>query len=246
MEFLMERWYAAAGQRFSVRKYNSAPAGEDLESLKETANMLAVSNMRIEIGFGEKIFTSLFMGYGKIKGTDCYAAFIGKNAEPATIGYIGEAFILECTALGLGTCWLGASYSKKRAAEAISIKEGEQVVCITPIGISAESYSARPRKSLQTLTGLSSKQLTFIPEWQQRALECARLAPSAVNAQPYEMIVEDESIYIKKLSSNFGYADVDCGIAMLHIELGAAHAGVCGKWDIKEGLVRFTPIAYNR
>jgi nitroreductase len=241
----MERWYAAAGQRFSVRKFSSPPPRDDIASLRESSKMLEVANMRIEIGFGEGIFTPLFMGYGKIKGTDCFAAFIGKDAEPATVGYLGEAFILECTALGLGTCWLGASYSKKNVSADVKMGEGEQIVCITPIGISAEPYAARPRRSLQIMTGLNSRQLTDLPEWQQRALECARSAPSAINAQPYGFIVEDESIIVKKLSSNFGYGDVDCGIAMLHVELGAAHAGVSGKWDIYNGFSKFTPIAFN-
>jgi nitroreductase len=245
MEFLMERWYAAAGQRFSVRKYSTEPTREDIESLKETAKMLEVENMRIEIGYGDGIFTPLFMGYGKIKGTGCFAAFVGKDTDSATLGYLGEAFILECTALGLGTCWLGASYNRKKASEDVKVNEGERIVCITPIGISAEPYAARPRRSLQQMTGLNTKQLSDLPEWQQRALECARSAPSAINAQPYAFIIEEDSIFVKKLSSNFGYGDVDCGIAMLHIELGAAHAGVSGKWDKNDGLVRFTPIAYN-
>ncbi|OQB25260.1 MAG: Nitroreductase family protein [Firmicutes bacterium ADurb.Bin182] len=245
MEFLMERWYMAAGQRFSVRKYSDSPSGEDIRSLLKTAKMLEVSNMRVAIGFCERIFSSLFMGLGRIKGTDCFAAFIGKDTEPAAVGYLGEAFILECTALGLGTCWLGA-FHKGKVAKVVKTEKGEEIACITAVGVAAEPYAARPRKSLQTLTGLNNKQLTELPEWQLRALECARLAPSAVNAQPYEFIVEDGSIGIRRISPNFGYGEVDCGIAMLHIELGAAHAGVSGKWDKKDDYAIFVPIAYDR
>ena len=161
------------------------------------------------------------------------------------LGYLGEAFILECTALGLGTCWLGASFDEKAAERRIPLYGKEQIVCITPIGVPGESYTMRPRKSLSKLTGLTQKQLMELPEWQQRALECARMAPSAVNGQPWQFMVGSKSITVKNIASNYGYGKLDCGIAMLHVELGAAHAGVTGSWDMHENEMNFSPIAFE-
>jgi hypothetical protein len=69
--------------------------------------------------------------------------------------------------------------------------------------------------------------------WQANAVEAARLAPSAGNRQPWRFsagpgFVEvgaagtrDDERYAKRL---------DCGIAMLHLELGARAAGKSGSW----------------
>ena len=158
------------------------------------------------------------------------------------MGYMGEAFILECTALGLGTCWLGVSYNKGALKKLIRLEEGEELVCAASIGIPAESYIGRPRMDLTKLTTLTEEQLQALPAWQQQALACARIAPSAVNAQPWRFLVAGEEITVKRAGSNFGYAALDCGIAMLHIELGASHGGVSGEWKQCEGNATFCPV----
>jgi hypothetical protein len=70
-----------------------------------------------------------------------------------------------------------------------------------------------------------------------KCLEAARLAPSAGNRQPWRFsagsgFVEigaagarDSERYSKRL---------DCGIAMLHLELGARAAGKTGAWSLLE------------
>ncbi len=244
MAFTMERWYAATAQRFAVRKYKEEPNEEELESLREEARKLSAHNVRIVIGYSEKAFAPILMGSGKVKGTGLFAAFLSKNAEPFSVGYLGETFILECTARGFGTCWLGI-YNKKAVAAAIDMQKDETLTCITPIGIPAESYAARARKPLNKLTGLNQEQLQSLPEWQQHALECARRAPSATNAQPWKFLVEAENIRIMNTSSNYGFGKLDCGIAMLHLELGAAHGGVAGDWSMENGDAVFVPTSYD-
>lgn len=157
------------------------------------------------------------------------------------VGYLGEAFILECCAMGLGTCWLGASYKKKLARDRTMISRHERVSCITPIGLPGEQYAGRPRRSLDKLTGLTQDELIGLPEWQQRALECARIAPSAVNAQPWSFEVKDDRIIVRCISNNLGYGMLDCGIAMLHIELGASHCDVSGEWKLQDRDAVFIP-----
>ncbi|MEG1547228.1 MAG: nitroreductase family protein [Clostridia bacterium] len=230
MRFNMERWYSATGQRFSVRNYNGEPENDEIASLQNTARVLSMRGVRIELGMHDKAFDQGLLGT-KMQGTSCFAAFISNGALPESIGYMGEAFILECTALGLGTCWVGATYNKGVVAKCVELAEGERVVCVTPIGIANERYVGRPRKMLSKLTGLTQERLMSLAEWQQRALECARLAPSAVNGQPWEFIAGENSITVKRTNNNFGYGALDCGIAMLHTELGAAHCGASGEWE---------------
>ena len=242
MEYGMERWYMVAPQRFSVRKYDGEPSEEDLDALKEIAKSFSRNGVRIELGVDEKIFTPIFLWYGKVKGASHYAAFIARNdTDPRMVGYLGEAFILECCAMGLGTCWLGASYKKKLARDRTMLSRHERISCITPIGVPGEQYAGRPRRSLDKLTGLTQDELIGLPEWQQRALECARIAPSAVNAQPWSFEVKDDRIIVRCISNNLGYGMLDCGIAMLHIELGASHCDVSGEWKLQDRDAVFIP-----
>ena len=70
-------------------------------------------------------------------------------------------------------------------------------------------------------------------DWIKTALEAARLAPSAVNRQPWRFILGDSSISVSLDKNRDTYKiarRLDCGIAMLHLELGARHAGIVGGW----------------
>ncbi len=244
MAFTMERWHSAVGQRFAVRKYREEPAEEEIEALRAQAKQLSARGVRIELLHEPKAFAPILLGSGRVKGTGWLAAFISRDVDARTVGYLGEAFVLECTALGLGTCWLGI-YNKKAVAAALQPEPGETLTCITPIGIAAESYAARPRKPLDKLTGLAQRELQALPEWQQRALECARLAPSATNAQPWRYVVEGENIRVCCTGNNYGFGKIDCGITMLHLELGAAHGGVAGEWKFEADDAIFQPTSYE-
>ena len=227
----MQRWYEASQRRFSVRRYKDGPEEKQLEALAGMAELLRAHGVRIAIGRSEEVFRPIFLWYGKISGTNSFAAIIvQKDAEPEMAGYVGEAFVLECTAMGLGTCWLGASYHKQTALSAVELSEGERIACITPIGVPDEEYTARPRRSYEKLTGLTAEQFGELPVWQKRAIECARRAPSAMNSQPWRFHASEEGILVENTSKNFGYGRLDCGIAMLHLELGAAYCGVYGDW----------------
>jgi hypothetical protein len=66
------------------------------------------------------------------------------------------------------------------------------------------------------------------------ALEAARVAPSAVNRQPWRFKVETNSITISvdNLKDTFNISKrLDCGIAMLHFEVASLYCGVQGKWE---------------
>jgi hypothetical protein len=66
------------------------------------------------------------------------------------------------------------------------------------------------------------------------ALEAARLSPSANNRQPWRFRVGDRSFTVFTDSDKKEWKlsrRLDCGIAMLHFELGARTAGLAGEWE---------------
>ena len=109
-------------------------------------------------------------------------------------------------------------------------------------GVAAEEYTARPRRSVAELTELSRDEYDALPEWKRTALLCARIAPSALNAQPWSFDPTGEGITVENISGNFGWGRIDCGIAMLHIELGASHCGVYGNWDEGQVFNTYMPL----
>lgn len=224
----MTNWYKAAQKRYSVRKYKGEPSLENMLALESAAASLSVRGVRIAIGVEQKVFSGVLGS--RISGTSAFAAFISKNGDNVSLGYLGEAFILECTSLGLGSCWLGANFNRSALNSVIKPKKGEKIVCVTPIGVADEPFIRRKRRGVEELTWLNDEEFSLLPAWQRSAVQCAILAPSAVNRQPYELVPMDGGLSIVDCGSNFGFGDVDRGIAMLHIELGAAAEGVQGTW----------------
>ena len=98
------------------------------------------------------------------------------------------------------------------------------------------------KKSIEQLTGLNAAAFSALPAWQQEAVNCARLSPSALNKQPWELDIKEDSIELINNSNNWGFGGVDCGIAMLHLELGAEFRGVFGEWKFKDGAPVFIPL----
>lgn len=241
----MQRWYEATFKRCSVRRYLGSPSEEQLHALREKIQALHADGVRIALEQAQDIFEPMFLGLGKIKGTSCFAAIAAEpSAPPYLSGYLGEVLVLECVSLGLCTCWVSETYRKEEVAQTIQLKDDETLLCVIAIGVSDEPFSMRPRKSMPRLTGLSQREFDALPAWMQHALLCARNAPSMLNAQPWRFVVNEEnSLSIIPVEKNYGSAWLDCGIAMLHLELGAAHGGVAGEWQVSESEAVFVPIA---
>ncbi len=212
------RWAAAAKTRRSHRAFTCAPPPETLASLEKLAKALSGREVIIEI-FDKPENP---VGAGIRKGTNCFAV-IGRRADvdSAAAGYAGEAFILECEALGVGTCWAWASCDRGAAQKLL--KSGYKLDCVTPLGIPGDSPRERVLKPLTLLTGLSESALAALEPWQRSALECAHVAPSAMNKQPWRFVVSDDGAAAKR--SGLIFAAHDCGIAALHLELGARAEG---------------------
>ena len=68
-----------------------------------------------------------------------------KNLED--FGYTMERIILFATDLGLGTCWLGGSFTKSRFAEKISANGSERVPAVTAVGTIATKEGFRQHLS---------------------------------------------------------------------------------------------------
>jgi nitroreductase len=150
------------------------------------------------------------------------------------VGYTGEGISLEAEALGLGTCWVGGFFRPTVAAQLTGTAGNERVLCVTPVGYARRDTSLEDRvmagfgshHKRKPLTSLvSGQEMKDWPEWVRPALEAARLAPSAVNRQPWHFYVQPDSVTISINGPGSDLAvsrRLDCGIAKL---------GLPGRWE---------------
>jgi hypothetical protein len=194
----------------------------------------------------EAVFKGAIGPYGKIKGAPAFIAFIG-NMESQNVqehvGYIGEGIMLEAEAMNLATCWVAGFFRRKVVESLIRIGNNERVMAVTPIGYATKRKSLEER--LMTGFGLSHKRKKLSglvtgldesewPQWIKVSLEAARLAPSAVNRQPWRFHIEPDSITVSVNVQKREYGiskRLCCGIAMLHIEIAALNCGIKGNWE---------------
>ncbi len=246
MEIPVETWYEAIFTRRSRRKYKkddiSQPQLAHLASVCESFRPFPEARAVLVNECGEKVYRGFIGSYGKIEYAPGYIAFIGDMGSPRVqeaVGYTGEGIILEATSMGLGTCWVGGFFNPQAVAHRISIEHSERILAVTPVGIILDSFSFQEK----LMTGFGymhrrkrlSELVTGTPEkeWMKTALEAARVAPSAINRQPWRFKIGDSMISVtpdKDRDTDKISRRLDCGIAMLHLELGARYSGIKGRW----------------
>ncbi len=258
-------------RRFSCRTYRDEPIdGEKRRSLQAAADSLHAgplgSSLRFSLVAATEVDRAALKGlgtYGFIKGASGFIVGAVRAAEKdlEDYGYALERLILRATELGLGTCWLGGTFTKSRFARKISAQRGEQVPAVASVGLIAEVEQAR-QAALRQRVGedrrLPWERLFFskgfgTPLTRDEAgeyaapLEMVRLGPSASNKQPWR-IVKDGKAFHFFLQRTPGYGDglafkllriadlqrIDLGIAMCHFEAAAAELGLGGTWSIRE------------
>ncbi|MZP30060.1 nitroreductase [Heliobacterium undosum] len=261
MDIPAASWHQAIAVRRSRRQYTGEPLAPEME--KKLRAFVDRWNGTVEgarIVFvardPDKVFKGAIGSYGKIKGAPVYAAFIGNMAHPnvqENTGYLGEGFILEATAMGLSTCWVGGFFDPKAVAEQIELRPQERVLSVTPIGYAPKEYNFLEKMMAGISAGHQRKDVSQLckeplgpdnPAWVKAALEAARLAPSAVNRQPWRFSVDNDGItvWVDDLKDTYHIAKrLDCGIAMLHLEAGARQSDVKGSWEYLEspGVAKF-------
>jgi len=200
--------------------------------------------------------------YGFIKNPTGF--IIGRSEENSgaleDFGYLMEAILLRAADLGLGSCWLGGTFTKSRFSRQMNLQDGEIIPAVASIGYPADQpawLDHTIRAGARADHRLPWKKIFFIDSFNKainpeeagdyhESLELVRLAPSASNKQPWRILKKgkDWHFYLQRTSQYpppfFDYllnlADlqrVDLGIAMAHFELSARENGLAGKWMVQ-------------
>ncbi|UCH03982.1 MAG: nitroreductase family protein [Candidatus Thorarchaeota archaeon] len=256
MDFPIDAWYDAIFLRHSQRKYSGkVPNDEVTRRIEEVcAEFRPFSGARAVLVKepANDVFKGAVGPYVlRVTEAPYYIAFVANMNAPniqAITGYLGEGVILEATSLGLNTCWVGGFFRRNAVLKQIDLHDDERVLAITPVGYSKQkldrvggSSKRYRRKSLDRL--IVSGELDD-NKWIETALEAVRIAPSAANRQPWRFQISNDSVTVLANSRREGLGvsrKLDCGIAMLHLELGALTAGSKGSWEFLQypGVARY-------
>lgn len=251
-------WFDAIASRASRRRFDGRPVrSEAIKRIDVVCRVVSettettVRAVRVAAS-PEGVFTGFIGNFGAaISGAPEFVAFVGRDDWHVDLGYIGEAVILEATAAGVDTCWIAGSFDATAAAAHVDLVGGEQVRAVTPIGYGTRNVPSselllnavvRPRARFD-LERIAPGARSW-PTWARLAAEAARLAPSGKNRQPWRLRLDGDALVLACTAEGaYWTALIDCGIAALHAELGALHAGVSGTWQRLAGpdVARFIP-----
>lgn len=128
------------------------------------------------------------------------------------VGYYGEKLVLFAQTIGLNTCWAGIFSRKKIPVE---LDPGEKIVISIAIGYGenqGENHKSKPVDQISQAVGER-------PEWFEKGVEMALLAPTAMNQQSFVIkLCEDGSVEFSDNGRFF--SKVDLGIVKCHFEIG--------------------------
>ena len=256
-------------QRFSCRSYLETAIEE--KQRRSLADFLAANDSgpfgtpaRFELVSAMEGDRKALRGlgtYGFIKGATGFiiGAVEDGPQDMEDFGYAMERSILFATDLGLGTCWLGGSFTKSTFARRISASDAEDVPAVCSIGYMADGLrNTTMRQRLGADGRLAWGNMFFdggfdVPISPEAAgalaapLEMVRLGPSASNKQPWRIVKAGEAwhfylrrtkgyrnLWVARLLNIADLQRVDMGIAMSHFELTANELGLKGAWIVRD------------
>lgn len=206
--------------RHSVRSYTDRNIeGTVLEELRRCVDECnAESGLHIQLCLNEPTaFTGRMARYGKFNNVKNYIALVGKddaNLEESG-GYYGEKIAIKAQQLGLNTCWVALTFSKGKSKQVIKINPGEKLLMVITLGYGETSGVPHKSKTIDKLYKASG----VAPDWFEKGMVAAQLAPTAMNQQKFMLELDGKTI--KARPGTGFYTKTDLGIVKYHFEVGA-------------------------
>lgn len=233
-------------KRRSVRTYSPAPLSEqqieELRKIIKSSSSPFGGNVTIDLDTFDEIGPVKMGTYGFVSGARNYlvAAAGGDDDSLLSLGYRFEQVVLGATEMGLGTCWLGATYRSSVFEHRHKWSAGESLRIVSPVGIpapktlkerfirfSAGSDKRKPFGSLFFSDDFSSP----LEETDKfgLSLEMLRLAPSSTNSQPWRTVVRGDKVHFYYVPRT-KFALIDMGIGLCHLALAEKEQGFEGSF----------------
>jgi len=253
--------YQAVLSRHSVRRYESSALSEDtirrIHKLAAEIRLLIPGN-RFEIQFRNSIpgedLASVVGGYGRIVSAPHFLVLFvtGHEFLLEESGYCTERLAVQLNRDGLGTCFIGCISQESAVKARFNLPESARTGALLAIGWPSQGAGGRffnrmTRKIAGAENKLPLSELFFMesfdvpgvpPPELLPALDAARRAPSAVNAQPWRFLWHGQRlhVFIKRTNAKYGgkdkanYRFIDGGIVLANLSLALEAYGHSYRW----------------
>lgn len=243
-------------ERRSVRTFTGEPLTEEIR--KQLLDFAQSAENPYGLPIEYRILNAEEHGLNSpvVVGAEYYIAGKIKKAPHAeeAFGYSFEKIVLFAQSIGLSTVWIAGTMNRDAFERAMELGDDEIMPCVSPIGYQAQKMSVREtmmRKGIKADSRLDFGELFFDGSPVKHLnpneagvfktpLEMVRLAPSAVNKQPWRVIIKDQTAHFYKRSSK-GYSNgamdiqkIDVGIALYHFAAAALEEGFSVKFQISD------------
>lgn len=197
--------------------------------------------------------------YGFIKNPSAYLVGITENNQISLVdfAYTFQKLVLFLTELGIGTCWMGGTFSRTSFEREIQMGESDFIPGITPIGYPSQKQrvfdkavrlvvkadNKKPWDKLFYETNFESSLPKEKAGMLAVPIEMVRLGPSASNKQPWRLVLSEDRkachFYIEhtpNYSTKLGYDMqlLDMGIAMCQFDLACQELNFNGIWRVED------------
>ena len=186
-----------------------------------------------------------------LAGADVYLAGKVKKGKFADVafGYSLEEIVLFAEQERIGTVWIAGTMNRNAFEKAMDLQPDEIMPAVTPLGYIAGKKSLKEtmmRKGVKADVRYAFSDLFFQNDFNTpladdggkicKALEMVRLAPSAVNKQPWRAVVCGDTVHFYEhkdkgydQGENGDLQKVDVGIGLAHFVLMAREDPWSGK-----------------
>ena len=217
--------YRTIFKRKSIRKFDLSPL-DDIIINKITEHIHNLTPLYADIETEIKIISSDDVNLRSMKKAPHYLALFSDKKEGylTNLGFMAQQMDLLFSASGIGSCWQGIPNPKGHVKKSSDLKFIILIALGKPLEpLYRDSTSEFKRKPLQKITDIDNA---------DKLLEPIRLAPSAINSQPWFFTGNKNVIHAYSNKPNFlkailvnKYIPIDIGIAIYHLKVSAEHFG---------------------
>lgn len=195
-------------ERRSVRNFTSTPLS-DSDKARLRSAITSINSHEAGLHFtlvtdSPEAFNGFGRSYGLFSGVSNYVALVidesaYRNMEEKA-GYYAQMLVMKCIGMGLATCFVGGTFSRKHLE--VQMRAGWKVPAVVAVGYPAEGKDSFLGRVMHKVIKRKSKApLQFYKgdlPWEEvselfpkmlDALKAVALAPSAMNKQPVSIFV---------------------------------------------------------
>jgi hypothetical protein len=225
----------AIDARSSRRTYVPEPIEPDkiaaLTALIDEINREARLCIRL-IDDGSAVFQGFTKSFGHFSGVRSIVLLAGKTGTDALfeiLGYYGETLVLQATAMGLGTCWVGGTFD--RSSPILALPPDETLACVITVGHVAKRKKIMERiifavahilRMAPTVRELCESDQDPPPEWFRAGVMAAIKAPTARNRHHLRFRLHKGEVTVWSEFDDPA-ASLEIGIARAHFDIASGH-----------------------